>query len=389
MKAALLLVSTLLLGGGKIDWSKLTVDEALEESKKTGTPVLVYFNDACGFCQQQDKEAFSDDAVVGKSEKFLRVYVDCTKRDERKKQKDRWKFLGTPFVLVLDGEGKRLAEFDGLTPAATFNKKFDEIIAKIPKTGQTPSSGVPEGERLNKLMARLDAELKASADRLREDVSKIVRDELAKAGIAKPAPKEPAVDFDKQLDAFAATMSDEGVTGRFKKFMRTKEGKAWVQNALKEQGIEKLDDAGGMYFEKGKDGKMVLKEEFIDQLAQLLDEVAPEPENPPKDPPKDPPKQPDKKPGYLGIFPAPLSDDERKELGVTGGFRLEDVKKGSPAEKSGLKAGDVLVAIGGKKVSEENMGQIMGAYKAGDDVEITIVRGKKEQKIKVTFGEKP
>ncbi len=49
-----------------------------------------------------------------------------------------------------------------------------------------------QDERAKRILDRLEQELQASQDRLRQDIRRIVREELEKAPAAKPAPKPPA-----------------------------------------------------------------------------------------------------------------------------------------------------------------------------------------------------
>ncbi len=52
--------------------------------------------------------------------------------------------------------------------------------------------------------------------------------------------------------------------------------------------------------------------------------------------------------GQLGLSLRPLTKDERREAKIDGGLVVEDV--GGPAERAGIVAGDVLLAINGKPV---------------------------------------
>ena len=56
----------------------------------------------------------------------------------------------------------------------------------------------------------------------------------------------------------------------------------------------------------------------------------------------------------IGLALAPLSPDLRNELDVPDGTRgavVRNVEPGSPADQAGLQAGDVIVGVGGKKVT--------------------------------------
>ncbi len=85
-------------------------------------------------------------------------------------------------------------------------------------------------------------------------------------------------------------------------------------------------------------------------------------------------------PGYLGL------GGENAE----GGVKLTTVKKNGPGEKAGLRVGDKIVAVDGAAVSDvEEMGILLTGKPAGADATFTVVRGGKEQKIKVTLVKRP
>jgi membrane-associated protease RseP (regulator of RpoE activity) len=78
----------------------------------------------------------------------------------------------------------------------------------------------------------------------------------------------------------------------------------------------------------------------------------------------------------LGIIPE-YTDDNK-------GVLLQGVSPGSPAEKAGLKAGDRIIAINGKRV--ENIEQLMALYgelEPGKAAELTILRDGQELKVQI------
>lgn len=69
------------------------------------------------------------------------------------------------------------------------------------------------------------------------------------------------------------------------------------------------------------------------------------------------------------------------------GFKLSGVSDGSPAEKAGLKAGDIIIKFGGKDV--KNIYDYMYAiqdHKPGEEVDVVVKRGDEEIILKVTLG---
>ena len=70
------------------------------------------------------------------------------------------------------------------------------------------------------------------------------------------------------------------------------------------------------------------------------------------------------------------------------GVLLSGVRPSSPAEKAGLRAGDVIIKFGGKSVRNiEEYTAALGAFAPGDTVEIVVTRGGKEVVLKATLAE--
>ena len=69
---------------------------------------------------------------------------------------------------------------------------------------------------------------------------------------------------------------------------------------------------------------------------------------------------------------------------------IYSVVKGSPAEKAGLQANDIVTAANGEKVTcADNLTAIVKAMEPGDVLTLTVTRGGQETEIKVTVGEQP
>ena len=86
--------------------------------------------------------------------------------------------------------------------------------------------------------------------------------------------------------------------------------------------------------------------------------------------------------GYLGIMIQPLTADLAKsfELDNDRGILIAQVTKHSPADKAGLKAGDVIVSFQGKPVSETgNFRNQIAMAQPGSKVEFDIIRDGKQK----------
>ena len=96
--------------------------------------------------------------------------------------------------------------------------------------------------------------------------------------------------------------------------------------------------------------------------------------------------------GYLGV--TLLSIDKQiaqaQRLNVEEGAGIQRGESGSPAEKGGLKNGDVIVKVGDQAI--KNVGDVtiaMTKYRPGQKVKIEIARGGQSQTVEVTVGERP
>lgn len=85
-------------------------------------------------------------------------------------------------------------------------------------------------------------------------------------------------------------------------------------------------------------------------------------------------------------------DNNRAMLGIVTegadkGAEIKSITKESAAEKAGLKKGDVLTKIGGKKIeSADDVSKIIRQHKPGDKVDVTYLRNGKEQKATANLG---
>lgn len=76
--------------------------------------------------------------------------------------------------------------------------------------------------------------------------------------------------------------------------------------------------------------------------------------------------------------------------GSSGGILLSGTTAGSPAEKAGLKAGDFLTSMAGKRVEDlAAMAAVLRSHKAGDTIDVVFVRGNAERRTRVVLGVRP
>ena len=97
-------------------------------------------------------------------------------------------------------------------------------------------------------------------------------------------------------------------------------------------------------------------------------------------------------PAFLGVTTTTLNDANRERLGVsTGtGAYVMSVGPGTPAEGAGLRAGDVITAVDGDKVtSSDQLGSAIRKHRPGDRVDVTWQRGGAERSASVVLAETP
>jgi len=83
-----------------------------------------------------------------------------------------------------------------------------------------------------------------------------------------------------------------------------------------------------------------------------------------------------------------IDENGRRVVTETTGARVEEVGKGSCAEKGGLKAGDIVIKLGDKPVgSASEMINLKNAYKAGDTVKLEVIRGDQNITLSITLDE--
>ena len=96
--------------------------------------------------------------------------------------------------------------------------------------------------------------------------------------------------------------------------------------------------------------------------------------------------------GYLGVMIQPVTPELAKEFKLSDnrGALVGDVTKDSPAEKAGLKDGDVVVQFNGKKVTDSRHLRLMVSQAApGTKVELKVLRDGEEKSFHVKLGELP
>ena len=93
---------------------------------------------------------------------------------------------------------------------------------------------------------------------------------------------------------------------------------------------------------------------------------------------------------FIGISGEAISSEVAELYSLPKGVSVKSVIKDSPAEKAGIKKGDIIIKIEGKEVtSVPELNRIKNTFKIGDTVTLTLLRSGKEEEIQVTLSEEP
>jgi 2-alkenal reductase len=91
---------------------------------------------------------------------------------------------------------------------------------------------------------------------------------------------------------------------------------------------------------------------------------------------------------YFGVEYAPISPDlaAQNDLPVDYGAYVTGVEPGGPADKAGIRQGDIVTAIGNDQINAQTtFTEVLFAHQPGETVPVTIRRGSQEMQVQVTL----
>ncbi len=92
---------------------------------------------------------------------------------------------------------------------------------------------------------------------------------------------------------------------------------------------------------------------------------------------------------YIGVMVRDV-EMSAQAYGLPAGAYVEEVTPGYAAEAAGLKVQDIIVDLGGYKItSVTELTRMLRKFKSGDTVSITVYRGGQEVQLSITLDEKP
>lgn len=92
---------------------------------------------------------------------------------------------------------------------------------------------------------------------------------------------------------------------------------------------------------------------------------------------------------YLEITPEVRAENKLsvKSGAFVGGVSGQLIESGGPADRAGLKAGDIITKVNDKTVGDHGgLGSLLGEFLPGETVQVTVVRDGKEQQLTLTLG---
>jgi len=100
--------------------------------------------------------------------------------------------------------------------------------------------------------------------------------------------------------------------------------------------------------------------------------------------------------GWLGVRIRDLSETEAEDLAVKLGVRegygvvVAEILKETPAEASGLRAGDLVVSIDGRPLVEtRTLQRLVGATPAGQELRLVVLREGQRRELRIRVGAMP
>jgi len=96
--------------------------------------------------------------------------------------------------------------------------------------------------------------------------------------------------------------------------------------------------------------------------------------------------------GWIGVQIQPVTSEIADSLSLKNarGALVAEPQSGSPAQKAGIKAGDVIISVNGEAVADaRNLARRISSMTPGTSIKLGIVRGGKEDTLTLTLGELP
>ncbi|MGH8781876.1 Do family serine endopeptidase [Paraburkholderia sp.] len=96
--------------------------------------------------------------------------------------------------------------------------------------------------------------------------------------------------------------------------------------------------------------------------------------------------------GWIGVEPQDVTPEIAESFGLEqkSGAIVAGVLKGGPADKAGIKPGDILVSVNGQDITDTTrLLNVIAQIKPGTDAKVHVVRKNRELDLNVTIGKRP
>ena len=98
--------------------------------------------------------------------------------------------------------------------------------------------------------------------------------------------------------------------------------------------------------------------------------------------------------GYLGIRPVDVFDEAKELYNMPAGAFVYEVIEGEAAEAAGIRQGDIITKIDGRRITTaDEVVDLMNYYKAGETVDVVVLSASngqyEERTVSVTLGKWP
>ena len=95
--------------------------------------------------------------------------------------------------------------------------------------------------------------------------------------------------------------------------------------------------------------------------------------------------------GWLGVGIQPLTPELGEKFGVQDGrgILVNEVFEGDPAEKAGIKPGDIIIRVGEEPLETPNqLSRVVAGFLPGDDIQVNVIRDGQPMTFSVQLGVK-
>lgn len=96
--------------------------------------------------------------------------------------------------------------------------------------------------------------------------------------------------------------------------------------------------------------------------------------------------------GWIGVYVQEISPEIAQSLNLKddNGALVADITAGGPAQKAGLKRGDIIIEVNGNKINEmPELPKLVASYAPGTKTKLKVLRDGKEKVLNLKLGELP